>query len=139
MSSIEPTKVVKSTTVNKDLNNSENVDSAEARLAWDARLMADPSLAESYRHYPLMRFFGLSDDEKSDDKINDKVKAVYGWAHNKSKSEDPNLIMKVIRFLEMEMGVPPLDNSRLDHMYGAVDIENQMADLENERRYKYGF
>lgn len=139
MADIEPTKVVKQTIVNRGPDNSENTDSAKTRSSYDSRIpYGDQSLVEAYRHYPLMRFFGLSDDEKADDKINNKVKSVYGWAHNKAKTDDPNLIMKVLRFLEMEIGLPPLGTSRLDHISGLVEIENSITDLEDERGFRYG-
>ncbi len=115
------------------------VDSPEARSSYDPRLYADQSLVESFKHYPLMRFFGLSEDEKADDKINDKIKSIYNFSVHKAQSNDPNKFMRAIRFLEMEIGTPPLGTTRLDHISGLIEIENNMHDLENERRFKYGF
>jgi len=138
MEPIKPTKIVKSTPVSPP-DTPNTIDSAEARSAYDPRLYADQSLVDAYKHYPLMRFFGLTDDEKADDKINDKVKSVYDWALNKTKSDDANQIMKTIRYLEMEIGLPQLGTSRLDNINNFVVIENQIKDLENERRFQYGF
>ena len=137
MDPIKPTKIVKPTIIKKDPNVSENIDSAETRSSYDPRRMGDQSLVEAYQHYPLMRFFGLTDDEKADDKINDKVKSIYKWASSKFQSTEPNKYMKAIRYLEMEIGAPDLDVSRLDHIYNFVDLENQIGQLEGIRRYKY--
>ena len=138
MDPIKPTKVIKPV-VNPDLPVSEHIDSAVARSAYDPRISyADQSLVESFKHYPLMRFFGLSEDEKADDKINEKIKSIYNFSVHKAQSNDPNKFMRAIRFLEMEIGTPPLGTTRLDHISGLIEIENNMHDLENERRFKYG-
>ena len=139
MDEIIPTKIVKPTISNQSSNVSENKDSAESRSSYDSRLYGDQTLVEQYRHYPLMRFFGLSDDEKADDTINEKVKSVYKWATSKIKDVDPNKYMKMIRYLEMEIGLPDMGVSRLDHISGFISLENQLHDVENERLYKYGF
>ena len=139
MDEIIPTKIVKPTISNQSPNVSENKDSAESRSSYDSRLYGDQTLVEQYRHYPLMRFFGLSDDEKADDTINEKVKSVYKWATSKIKDVDPNKYMKMIRYLEMEIGLPDMGVSRLDHISGFISLENQLHDVENERLYKYGF
>jgi len=139
MDEIIPTKIVKPTISNQSSNVSENKDSAESRSSYDSRLYGDQTLVEQYRHYPLMRFFGLSDDEKADDTINEKVKSVYKWATSKIKDVDPNKYMKMIRYLEMEIGLPDMGVSRLDHISGFISLENQLHDVENERRFRYGF
>ena len=139
MDEIIPTKIVKPTISNQSPNVSENKDSAESRSSYDSRLYGDQTLVEQYRHYPLMRFFGLSDDEKADDTINEKVKSVYKWATSKIKDVDPNKYMKMIRYLEMEIGLPDMGVSRLDHISGFIGLENQLHDVENERRFRYGF
>ena len=138
MEPIKPIKIVKPTPASTP-DNSEHIDSAEARSAYDSRRFADQSLVEQFKHYPLIRFFGLTEDEKADDKVNEKVKSVYNWAFGKTKTDDPNEIMKAIRFLEMEMGMPELGTSRLDYISNFVGIESQIKDLENERRFRYGF
>ena len=139
MNNIKPIKIVKPTVVPVSSNNSDHIDSAEARSGWDPRLIPDESLAEDLKHYPLMKFFDLSNDERADDTINDKVKSVYKWVINTTKSDEQDKIVKTLRYLEMDIGVPDLGTSRLDHIYNFVTIENNIEDLRNERRFRYGF
>ncbi len=138
MDDIKPTKIVKPVTSDSP-SDSAQIDSAASRSGWDSRLNPDQTLVEQFKHYPLIRFFGLDEDEKADDNINEKIKAVYKWSFAKHHQDDPNVIMKTIRFLEMEMGLPPLGTSRLDHVHGLIEIENKMTDLENERRFRFGY
>ena len=99
MKPIKPIRVVRSTkdSVVSSESPSPISDTPEARAQYDPRLLDNNPLVEYTRHYPLMDFFDLSVDERTDEKINQKVKDVYTWLDRRFPKLDTPISVKALQ------------------------------------------
>jgi len=137
MDPIKPLKVIK---IDKGSSSSPiPIDTSQKRADYDARLLDNSPLAEQYRHYPLMQFFDLSLDERMDDSINKKLKDVYTWVSYRYPNSDNITTTRALRMLENEIGMPELGDTRLNNIWSYAFLDNQINDLNNQKREKYGY
>ena len=128
MEPIQPLKVVKVSA------NSPSIPiNPTTPQGYDSR-MGDSELAEQYRHYPLMDFFGLDVNERGDDKLLGQIKDVHTWVQRRYPNADTMDTSKALRMLEREIGIPQLGDTRLNNLWTYISIDNQIDTLEDDKR-----
>lgn len=120
------------------VSDSISEDNIRARSEYDSRVYSGVPLSDETSHYQLFTFFSFDEKDRSNDKQNDKLKTVYNWAKDSSKSNELIKIIDCLKDLEHRIGFPDLGETRLDKVYNYVNIERQIKDLEQEKFMKYG-
>ena len=125
-SNITPDKVVVRQSVSQSMT-------PDPRISYDPRVRNSEGLDLESEHFSLYPLFNLTDAEKADDGVHDKMRTLYQWAKQKLDSADTISILRTLLSLENRIGTPRLGVSRLNHLYQYVKLDNQINALSMAR------
>jgi hypothetical protein len=112
---------------------SSSTDTSEHRQAYDPRQVTSGGVSDIIEHYRLFDYLNISNEERQKDKINDRVKLVHAWAKDKAKTDNDYDLFGALKHLEMRLGIPPLGQSMLNHLYNFISLDRQVKDLTLQR------
>lgn len=107
---------------------SESTESIESTP--EKKAIADTS--NSIDRVALGSYFEIVDME--DPHTIEKLDTISNWVENTTKKDDNVNLLWSVKQISEEMGMPPMGMDRLTQIYQWVKIDNQINNLQNEKK-----